>query len=80
VVHRRVQFAQSDDARGVFLRVVETIVGLGKALVVGDHQGGTRLVILLARRLQGPVRLPSGGEWEVSVANVGHISGIVFQC
>jgi hypothetical protein len=45
-----VKLAQTADVVGLLAAVVEAIVGLGHALVAGDHEGGAVVVIGFAGR------------------------------
>src|SRR5262245_12583467 len=63
-IHGGVQLAQALDVLGRLAGVVEAIVGLGQALVAGNHERGTVVDISLPGGFECGVDQEAGGQWE----------------
>ena len=79
-VHGFVEFAQSEDRRVVLLRVVEAVVGLRQAFLVGDHDLGAVFVVLAPAVFQVCVGGPHRRKRKGSEASGWRIQKIVFPC
>jgi len=70
-VHGGVQVAQPLDVLGSLAAVVEAIVGLGHALVPGDHKRGTVMVVVLTCHFELGQRFEVDRERNVSKQSEG---------